>query len=300
MKGNHPQYRMSANNTIEMNITEINATAIAYDPNAPIAEMPIAFIDAENVEVLPPNDEEIQMVKDLDAVEERIGELYDLGAMDLECYEELGYYFNLIKENKWYKKTERRMEQGPRPQRKRHTAMEKLLDPTRVTCPDCRERPKNLKDHQGRPSCRKKALFLKMRAIEKQKPNDMMIAATLDLDDKATRLIEKMEEFKQQINTLQEELDEEEYEEPKTYEYILKTYDKDGEYTGLFELDNIKCWTTEEEAREAFAIAIQIEEMGAVELIRIDPDANQDRETMIDEWEDLFSEDEDEESDEEN
>lgn len=285
---------MSANNTIEMNITEINATAIAYDPNAPVAELPIAIIDAENVEALPPNDEEIQLVKDLDEIEDRLGELYELDEMSLECYQELGYYFSLIKDNKWYKKTERRMEQAPRPPRKRHTAMEKLLDPTRITCPDCRDRVKNLKDHQGRPSCRKKALFLKMRATRKEIPNDAMIAATLDLDDKATRLIDRMEEFKKQINTLQEELEEETYEEPKTYEYIIKTYDKYGEYAGLFELNDEKCWNTEDKASEAFAIAIQTEEMGAVELIRIDPDANEDRETMIDEWEDLFSEDEEE------
>ena len=297
---------MSANNTIEMNITEINATAIAYDPDAPVANAPIAIIDAENVEVLPPNDEEIQMVKDLDEVEDRIGELYDLGAMDLECYEELGYYFSLIKENKWYKKTERRMEQAPRPPRKRHTAMEKLNDPTRVTCPDCLERVKNLKDHQGRPCCRKDAIKMKLKATKKQLVNETILAATLDLDD----TIDRIETYKKQINTLQEELAEEKYEEPinivhqldsdgepdiNDYEYIIKTYDKYGEYAGLFELNDEKCWIDENAAREAFEVAIQTEEMGAVELIRIDPNANEDRETMIDEWEDLFSEDEDDE-----
>ena len=75
-------------------------------------------------------------------------------------------------------------------------------------------------------------------------------------------------------------------------EYVIKTwaYDDDREnieYTGLFENDGIKSWTTEEEARKEFEYAISGGGYCSLYLIQIDPNKNEDRETCIDEWEDL-------------
>jgi hypothetical protein len=189
-------------------IMNINAIAIAYDPNAPMADAPMIMIGGDNVEVLPPNDDEIQIVKDLEEVEEFIGLLFDEGEISDYAYTELGGLFNLIKDNKWYKKIERRMEAGGRRERERMSAMEKLNDPTRVTCPDCLERVKNLKDHQGRPCCVKHSIKMKLKATKKQLVNETILAASLDLND----TIERIENYKKQINNLQEELEEEEYE----------------------------------------------------------------------------------------
>jgi hypothetical protein len=197
---------MSANNTIEMNI---NATAIAYDPNAPMADAPMIMIGEDNIVAMPPDDEEIQIVKDLGEVEEFIGILYDEGEISEYAYTELGGLFELIKRNKWYKKTERRMEEAPREPRKRMSAMEKLNDPTRVTCPDCLERVKNLKDHQGRPCCVKDSIKMKLKATKKQLVNETILAASLDLNN----TIDRIENYKKQINNLQEELEQEEYEQ---------------------------------------------------------------------------------------
>ena len=69
------------------------------------------------------------------------------------------------------------------------------------------------------------------------------------------------------------------------YAYVLKTYELDGEYGGLFELDGKKEWDTTDEAQEAFDVAISTEEFSMVEFIRIDPNSNEHRETIIDIWE---------------
>jgi hypothetical protein len=49
---------------------------------------------------------------------------------------------------------------------------------------------------------------MKLKATKKQLVNETILAASLDLND----TIERIENYKKQINTLQEELEEEEYE----------------------------------------------------------------------------------------
>jgi len=81
----------------------------------------------------------------------------------------------------------------------------------------------------------------------------------------------------------------------KNYEYIVKTYIYDApstniEYAGLWENDSwVKCWTSKAEATTEFEDAIATGDFISVELIQIDPDANEDRETCIDDWEDTLS-----------
>lgn len=208
-----------------------------------------------------------------------------------------------LQQSKFAKRTWARMERrtaGEEKKRTRFTEVEKINDPAFKKCPNCPARVKNLKRHTGNGICRKVGTGQILRPAEpnKKKVSDLMYAATLDLNDivvkqhlcKKANLINIENELEAEIID-----DSEEEEEVKTeYQYIVKTWDKNGEYAGLFEVDCVKCWTKEEEARQAFNWAIGTDEMGAVELIRIDPDANEDRETIIDDFEDLFSEDEDE------
>jgi hypothetical protein len=49
---------------------------------------------------------------------------------------------------------------------------------------------------------------MKLKATKKQLVNETILAASLDLND----TIERIENYKKQINNLQEELEEEEYE----------------------------------------------------------------------------------------
>lgn len=95
------------------------------------------------------------------------------------------------------------------------------------------------------------------------------------------------------INCL--ENDDEEVSVEPVFEYIVKTWIYDApstniEYFGLYEgADWVKCWTDKEDAMIAFESAIETGEFVAVELIQINPDATEDRETIIDEWEDTLS-----------
>jgi hypothetical protein len=88
---------------------------------------------------------------------------------------------------------------------------------------------------------------------------------------------------------------EEEYWEEEV-EYVVKTWifkksTNTIDYAGLFEVDCVKCWTTEEEARQAFTWAIETGEMTAVLLVRNTSSwRNEDRDTIIDEWEDNINE----------
>jgi hypothetical protein len=88
------------------------------------------------------------------------------------------------------------------------------------------------------------------------------------------------------------EMEAELIEKEDNFEYVVKTwvYDKNtkaNEYAGLYEgADWLKHWEDIADARTAFDSAIETGEFIAIELIQIDPDANEDRETIIDDWED--------------
>ena len=107
--------------------------------------------------------------------------------------------------------------------------------------------------------------------------------------------------------SVEEEVSVEEVSVEPNFEYMVKTYiydapSKNIEYAGLYEgADWVKCWTNKADAMTAFESAIETGDFIAVELIQIDPDANEDRETCIDDWEDTLSDYvESEESEDEN
>ena len=66
--------------------------------------------------------------------------------------------------------------------------------------------------------------------------------------------------------------------------YVVKTWDKGGEYGGLFEVNGEKYWDCLIDANEKYGWAVDCDEFGAVELVMIDPTKNEDRETIIEEW----------------
>jgi hypothetical protein len=89
------------------------------------------------------------------------------------------------------------------------------------------------------------------------------------------------------------------------YEYVVKTWvyeteTKSIEYNGLYETETgVKSWDTETEARDNYDDAIFNGQYISVMLIKIDPDSNENRETIISEWEESLSEYEDPDGDEE-
>jgi len=77
-------------------------------------------------------------------------------------------------------------------------------------------------------------------------------------------------------------------EDETIYDYIIKTYDNNRVFIDLFEYHNNKFWTNVNinEAIEAFAVAIQKDDLGVVEFIKININGNDEtRETIIDKWE---------------
>jgi hypothetical protein len=90
-----------------------------------------------------------------------------------------------------------------------------------------------------------------------------------------------------------------------SYEYVVKTWvyeteTKSIEYNGLYETETgVKTWDNETEATEHYDDAIFNGQYISVMLIKIYPDSNENRETIISEWEESLSEYEDPDGDEE-
>ena len=293
-----------------MNIAEV----VAYDPNAPMANMPIAIIDEENVVAVPPDDEEIQMIKNLDEIEDRLADLYDDGEMTLECYSELGYYFSLISENKWYRKVEKRMNGRRMVVKPRLTDQQKAESPDYMLCVCCVEYvekdyyrrvhihlAKHKKNEIARNMRRTNDKVKKVDAsfiYNAKKVNDGIDRLITLMKNKQPELEEEqiLEEDNHIVSITAEEQEENDataniYEEDEDIVYVVKTWDKYGEYAGLFEVDGVKQWDDLEEATEKYGWAIDCGDMEAVELVKIDPNS-EDRETIIYDWEGEVEEEE--------
>ena len=86
------------------------------------------------------------------------------------------------------------------------------------------------------------------------------------------------------------------------YTYVFKTYKLNGEYGGLFEdKDGNKefKFNTIGKAQEAFEVASSTEKFSMMVIIRIDPNSNEHRETIIYHWFKSDDEEDDDEDDEE-
>lgn len=208
---------MENQNEIMMNI---EAVAVAYDPNAPIAVNPIIMVDGV---ALPPNDEEINHLLALDDVEEFIGILFDEGEISDYAYTELGGLFELIKDNKWYKKIQRRIErhnQGHQVQRL--TYRQKLENPDYKRCKDCNRLVKDMKEHKTTEVCKeiRRNKRISLGVAKNRKDNKKFTSPFTDGDIIVNhRLLEEwiiqtqwIERHLERVNGNQE-LEEEEYED---------------------------------------------------------------------------------------
>jgi len=268
-----------------------------------MANNPIMMVDAV---ALPPNDDEIEMVKDLDEIEDRLAELYDLGAMDLECYEELGYYFSLITQNKWYKKTEQRMERKTLPKKRELlTQLQKSEHPDYKDwcCPECRryyKGSKALKYHKDRDICDERHNDLIVKATKEQIVSPKFLHTTAAMTNLVARAImykkniePELEE--EELSESEEESEEEDLSESKEEcVYVIQTWEHSEkgtiEYAGLWEdSEGNKEFKTEDEATLQYEYATDGQQgYCGVTLVKIDPN-NPVRETCIYDWEDNIS-----------
>lgn len=188
----------------------------------------------------------------------------------------------------------------------RLTQLEKSEHPDYVQCPNCLDyflnKRNGLEKHMMNPICaeRNARMFVKGNN-DKKLPSGKYLHTVMVMDNLIGRSIAYKKNIEPELK--EEKLDEEiiigtkfggktwdgedwqtDYGDIDDYSYVLKTYDLDVEYGGLFELDGKKEWNTTDEAQEAFDVAISTGEFSMIEFIRIDPNSNEHRETIIDVW----------------
>ena len=234
---------------------------VAYDPNAPLATAPIAIIGEENVEVMPPDEE---FITDFDIVGERLTELFEEGQMSEECYDELVGYVSLLRQNGWYKRVEKRMSRE-RNVKQKLTDDEKAESPDYKLCDYCCEYVKRQyydKIHTRLKKHNTNKIHMTMRRTDdnKKKVDAKLVYSAKKIYDGMDRIITNMK-------NKEPELEEESLYEPNTILYMIKTWDTEGNYTGLYEIDGEKYFTNMEDAYEKYNWAIDSDDRGAVELI---------------------------------
>jgi len=229
-----------------------------------------------------------------------------LGAMDLECYEELGYYFSLITQNKWYKKTEQRMERKTLPKKRELlTQLQKSEHPDYKDwcCPECRryyKGSKALKYHKDRDICDERHNDLIVKATKEQIVSPKFLHTTAAMTNLVARSVmykkniePELEE--EELSESEEESEEEDLSESKEEcVYVIQTWEHSEkgtiEYAGLWEdSEGNKEFKTEDEATLQYEYATDGQQgYCGVTLVKIDPN-NPVRETCIYDWEDNIS-----------
>lgn len=205
---------------------------------------------------------------------------------------------------KWAKRTWRRMEErtaGIEPE-ERLTQLQKSEHPDYKDwlcnrCLNYFKGTRGLKTHQERDCCQERHTRLMVRATEGQVPNAKFFHTAMVAEGllARARLAKSRVAPELKEDTISE--DEDKTEPDETCVYVLKTYEYNAEketikYAGLWEdCDGNKQYNTEAEAREQFEYATEGDKgYISVVLIRIDPTKNEDRETIIEEWEDNIDE----------
>ena len=132
---------------------------------------------------------------------------------------------------------------------------------------------------------------------DRRKVSEKIYIACLDLEDLYARAIDYRKNIEGELEEEEIETSDSDVEvEDDECVYVVRTYEytteKDVEYTGLWEDENgNKEFKTEDEARLQFEYASDgTRGFVSVELVKIDPTKNENRETTIDEWEDNISE----------
>jgi hypothetical protein len=286
---------MSANN-IEMNVAEVNAVVVS---DTPVVNGALLITDELILDNNYENDDEAEFYRDFVDAMNFFESFLDTGIEDFLCNDEDGElpYIKFIEDlhklqqSKFAKRTWARMERrtlGEENQRERFTEVDKLNDPRFKKCPYCPARCIQIKRHINNRICRKVGtgqILHPANPSQKKKVNDIMYAATLDLNDVIVRqhLCKKAN-----LNNIEPELEEEELSESEEEcVYIIKTWDMDGKYAGLWEdSEGNKEFNNEDEAKLQYEYATDGEQdYCGVSLIKINPNSNENRETCIYDWE---------------
>ena len=192
----------------------------------------------------------------------------------------------------------------------RLTQLEKSEHTDYIQCPNCLDyflnKRNGLEKHMMNPICaeRNARMFVKGNN-DKKLPSGKYLHTVMVMDNLIGRSIAYKKNIEPELE--EEKLDEEiiigtkfggktwdgedwqtDYGDIDDYAYVLKTYEMDGEYGGLFELDGNKEFNTPDEAQEVFDVAISTGEFSMIEFIRIDPNSNEHRETIIDVWNNYY------------
>jgi len=306
--------------SLEMNVAEVNAVVVS---DTPVVNGALLITDELILDNNYENDDEAEFYRDFVDAMNFFESFLDTGIEDFLCNDEDGElpYIKFIEDlhklqqSKFAKRTWARMERrtlGEESQRERFTEVDKLNDPRFKKCPFCPARCIHIKRHINNRICRKVGtgqILHPANPSQKKKVNDIMYAATLDLNDVIVRqhLCKKAN-----LNNIEnEELEEEEeYDEEipigtkvcgKTWDgqdyqtdeekedecvFVIKTWDMDGKYAGLWE-DNEgnKEFNNYDEAILQYEYATDGEQdYCGVSLIKINPNS-EDRETCIYDWE---------------
>ena len=287
--------------------------------NTPVVEGALLITEEQILDNNYENDDEAEFYRDFIDTINYFESFLDVRIEDFLCPDEaiggeLPYIkfindLHKLQQSKFAKRTWARMERrtaGEEQVRQKFTEVDKINDPAFKKCPKCPARVKNLKRHTGNGICRKVMTGQILRPAEpdKKRVDDLMYAATLDLNDVVYRqhLCKKANlaniESDELVAEIIDDSDEEEEtkEEPNNKVYVIKTFEynhttKNIDYAGLWEESETgnKQFKTLAEAREQFEYATEGDKgYIAVELLEIDPDSEV-RENVIDEWEDNIS-----------
>jgi hypothetical protein len=184
--------------------------------------------------------------------------------------------------------------------RTKMTETDKASHPNYVKCPDCLRHftRRYIGFHMETDICVKvkTAHNLRPSTSSKTKVSEKIYNACYDLEDLFARAVDYRRNIEPEL--VEEEIVEDAVEvqdEDAGCVWVVKTWVYEAptdkiEYFGLWEQENgNKEFATEAEARIQFEYAIATGDYIAVSLVKIDPDANEDRETCVEDWEDTMS-----------
>ena len=311
---------MSAQNEMMMNIieTDVIATAVVVE------ELPVSL--AEILEADFRNDDEAEFLQAVLQIQTDIENVLISDTPEeflLPTEDDLPPALIMIEKLEELKsfafgdRTLARIERRLRPQneviRPPLNETDKANNPAYRKCPKCLRHftKRYLGFHMDTAVCLKVAAAHNLRPMgnDKRKVSEKIYIACLDLEDLYARAIDYRKNIEGELEEEEIETSDSDVEvEDDECVYVIKTYEfnhqeKTIDYAGLWEnCDGEKEWSNEDDARIEFEYATEGDKgFISVELVKIDPTKNENRETTIDEWEDNISdyvESEEEEEDE--
>lgn len=297
---------MSAQNEMNLIMTEVVATAVAVVPDE---LLPVTI--AELLEADFHNDDEAEFLQAVLSLQQEIEDV--LLGDDPETFlipDETNLppaiqFIEKLEELKSFafgERTMARMERRIRGEnevvRPKMTETDKANNPAYRKCPDCLRHftKRYLGFHMGTDICVKvkTAHNLRPSASDKRKVSPKIYNACYDLENLYARAVDYRK-------NIEPELEEEVIEEQDPCVYVVKTWvynhkEDVNDYAGLWEDENGKKEFTYEEAKVQFEYAIETQHhFSGVSLVKIDPNS-EDRETCLEDWDGECEEEEEEEN----